>query len=177
MAEYPVLDANTIPKPEPKPVPKYDSLSNMYLQNLKQLVGQTLFLNSNKGARYSYKQSLYDKPNPDVFEEEVNFNTYFHHYFYVKSVNSTYVELVDTTLNKTLYLHHKYNDECFGKFLVVGYYEKMKKEFIGKSFYYGSVAKVRGWTDTPSYPNNTNKRYIYSIKCVPLRHGKEEQHI
>jgi len=149
-AQIKVLDANSMPKPQPKPVPKYDSLSNMYLQNLNQLVGQTLFLNSNKGASYSYRQSLYDKPNPDVFEKEVNFNTYFHHYFYVKSVNSTYVELVDTTLNKTLYLHHKYNDECFGKFLVVGYYEKMKKEFIGKSFYFLSDETSDNYSKIPA---------------------------
>ena len=38
----------------------------------------------------------------------------------------------------------------------------------------GSVAIVRGWTDTPSYPNNTTKRNIFAMKCVPLHHGKEE---
>lgn len=149
-AQVKVLDADAIPKPQPKEVPKYDSLSNMYFQNLKQLVGQTLFLNSNNGARYSYEQSLFDTPSPGVFEKEVNFSTYYHHYFYVKSVNSTYVELVDTALNKTLYLHHKYNDECFEKFLVVGYYEKMKKEFIGKSFYFLSDETSQNYSKIPA---------------------------
>lgn len=128
---------NLDPKPKPAAIEKYDSLSNICYSNFEQLVGQTIFINGREGASRSSKKCLYDTPNPQpgVLGDEVNYNTYYHHYFYVKSKTSNYLELVDTTSNKTLYLFRKYTDDCYDKFLVVGYYEKMKKMFIGKTFY------------------------------------------
>ena len=65
-------------KTKPKPIKKYDSLSNICTSNFEQLVGQTIFINGREGARRSSKKCLYDTPNPQpgVLGDEVNYSSF-----------------------------------------------------------------------------------------------------
>lgn len=175
-----------VAKPKAKPIEKYDSLSNISSFNWEQLVGQTLFLNSTKGASSKWSAFLFDNIEK---RGELNFNDYYHHNLYVKSRGTNYLELIDTLANKTLYLFPNgtlFNNEYYDQFLVVGYYEKMKKLFIGQTFYctddYSHFKTVNGdrinniqfkvpfkCIDVYASPNpfsNTERGYHFLLKAI-----------
>ncbi len=152
---------NKIEKIEP-----YDSLENICNSNIKQQIGQTLFLKENKISKEdvgSTSLTFYTKPTYDVDIEDIykpikttsgyictvtEYNTVKEKYFYVADVlmhpnqNDTYskgkgcMKLIEKETKDTVYF--PFND--FGKlsyyFLNVGYFEKLKMSLVGKELVY-----------------------------------------
>jgi hypothetical protein len=148
-------------EPEEKAV--YDSTRNFLGNDVNQYLGQILYLigKTQDSREYGYKGFIKDYKddkfynNPNIYkgfqakwDYASSYNDLAERYFKVTSVidcpvdvmidlqdgTDYYLELVDTLSEETLYYRYDCQKDWMFPFLVVGYYEKQKKEVVGQKF-------------------------------------------
>jgi len=147
-------------------IPRYDSLQSINYKNVKQHVGQTIYLKEDNWSKerggyvliYLYTKPLFDTYTGNSFlyksvpRKDDRFNTCDYEQlkgksFYVNKIiansknefswdkNKACLELIETISKDTVYLFYDEHFK-FDYFLTLGYFEKLKKLYIGKEYIY-----------------------------------------
>jgi len=179
----------------------YDSLSNINSKNAFQHIGQTIYLKENKLAKErggylsllycnpifeSYNNKLYKSIRPkDGSRYDVNdYEALKGKSFYVNRIifnnNTEYssdkkkflLELIETESKDKVYLLTEEYINRFDDFITLGYFEKLKKLYIGKEYYYlnnrlpgseeGGLNDIVNGLDRKDIPKGTK------LKCVDV---------
>jgi hypothetical protein len=187
-------------------IPRYDSLKSINYENVKQHIGQIIYLKEDnwskeKGGYVLIK--LYTKPLFDTFignsflyksvkQKDNEFNTCDYEQlkeksFYVNKIiannknefswdkNKACLELIETMSKDIVYLFY---DESFNfnYFLTLGYFEKLKKLYVGKEYIYrdfrwegldkkdneGGLYNISDGIERKDIPKNTK------LKCIDI---------
>jgi hypothetical protein len=128
-------------------VTQYDSILNFVGKDIDSYIGQKFYLPKVTGYTkehgfHSFKKNLKgDVYEPIKYTKLTKYESVAGKYFDVLSVRrdtkaykgDIYIELKDCDNGKILYFDYK-NENSLFPFIVVGYYEKMKANFVGNTF-------------------------------------------
>jgi len=140
---------------------EYDSLSNFLGFNYKQYIGQTLTVLPSFGK---YKKEHYEgfvkNPNKSIYQKSniyspsrkvrsivdgTPYDDVIGRNFLVKNVLKTkegsFLQLYDSEISETIYFSYDPNFENKFPFIVVGYFQKMEADLLGRK-YYARVSRI-----------------------------------
>jgi len=184
----------------------YDSLENINFKNAKQHIGQTIYLKEDSWSKenggyvliHLYTIPLFESNNNALYKsvpsKDINgFNVCDYEQlkcksFYVNKLlpnnkaefswdkNKWCLQLVETTSKDIVYLFFDELDNPFRYFLTTGYFEKLKKTYIGKEYIYkdfrweglnkedneGGLYSLNDGTERTDIPKDTR------IKCIDM---------
>lgn len=171
----------------------YDSLTNIDAENALQQVGQTLYL---KESKYYKEQGGYFAlfcTKPDFYATTINiykpvqskkdkndyvcdYNSIAGKYFYVNNIipknNSNcdeyFLELIETETKDTVYLHTIKHFDKFNNFITLGYFEKIKKLYIGQEFYFLDNSFGEGLRDINNKTRRNDIPEGTKLKCLDV---------
>lgn len=203
-----IIEANS--KPALKPyIVIYDSLTNIremrddsikLHQSFKHLLGQTICYVAPDTTKYRvHHKSFYATPEIRYRTPSVSRNVIMNRYWKISDIATTkssyggsdrqVFELTDTTDGKKVYCEPKgFIPDVNRDFVVLGYYEKMKQLYIGKSFVYkkyysyGIADSYDGYKKYNNLINYETKKVGDSIpensiwKCVDIGAYNVTQH-
>lgn len=170
------------PKPTSKPyIVLYDSLTNIkelrddsikFHQSFKHLIGQTIFYVAPDTTKSRvYHKAFYNTPEIKYGTPRLPRHTCMNRYWKITNIvtyksdyggtNKEIFELTDTIDGKKVYCEKRNMNRDF---IVLGYYEKMKKKYVGKTFIYQHTFYSDVWD---------NDRYNYLINFQTKKYNKD----
>jgi len=170
------------PKPTSKPyVVLYDSLSNIstirddsikHHESYKHLIGQTIFyVEPDDTKSRVHHKSFYDTPEIKYGTTALPYESCMNRYWKITNIvnykppfavaDKEIFELTDTTDGKRVYCEPRNMNRDF---IVVGFYEKIKENYIGKTFIYNKTYFSEVWD---------NDRYNYLMDLQTKKHNKD----
>lgn len=176
---YTSAQIKTVPIVNEKLTVKYDSASNFIGGNVDAYVGQKFYLPKAVGyikehGYNDFKKNLKgDVYEPVKYEKRTKYESVAGRYFDVISVrkdtktfiSDVYLELKECESGKIIYFDYKNSDSLF-PFIVTGYYEKMKKKYVGNNF----LLDVKSSSFVDFDDINTENAYVYgkyvNFKCI-----------
>lgn len=135
----------------------YDSLEDISFQNYKKLIGQTLYLKSNKWDKAAgyYPITFYDHISSNSesiykrrtsISSNTDYNAVSGKYYYVNGFKSIikknflgekelyFIELKETESNDIIYIEIKEDDNINKYFSITGYITKLKEMHVGEEY-------------------------------------------